>query len=237
MIRLWRKLSPELRIAAVVAVPATIFFGFAIAGVEPESSERTVSTATALAPTATSTAPTTTTATVAAPPAETIADAQAEVDLDHYAAALAIGARISAEDLIRRRISNRLARRVVAAVRAGNRRRASGLLRRASLYPSTQPLVRARVAYRAAQVRAAELARARRQVAADKARILRELEQRRLDEEEASASEGSGCDPGYSGCVPPYPPDVDCADVDGPVTVQGSDPHGLDGDSDGVACE
>ncbi len=26
-------------------------------------------------------------------------------------------------------------------------------------------------------------------------------------------------------------------DVDGPVTVQGSDPHGLDGDSDGVACE
>ena len=34
---------------------------------------------------------------------------------------------------------------------------------------------------------------------------------------------------------PFYPPDLDCADV-GPVTVTGSDPHGLDGDGDGVAC-
>jgi micrococcal nuclease len=24
----------------------------------------------------------------------------------------------------------------------------------------------------------------------------------------------SNCDPNYTGCVPPYPPDVDCADVD-----------------------
>jgi hypothetical protein len=37
--------------------------------------------------------------------------------------------------------------------------------------------------------------------------------------------------------VPPYPPDVDCADVDGPITVTGSDPHGLDADGDGTACE
>lgn len=43
------------------------------------------------------------------------------------------------------------------------------------------------------------------------------------------------CEPGYSPCVPSYPPDLDCADT-GPVTVTGSDPHGLDGDGDGVAC-
>jgi len=48
---------------------------------------------------------------------------------------------------------------------------------------------------------------------------------------------GGACAPGYSPCVPPYPPDVDCADVNGPITVTGSDPHGLDADGDGVACE
>jgi micrococcal nuclease len=45
------------------------------------------------------------------------------------------------------------------------------------------------------------------------------------------------CEPGYDPCVPPYPPDVDCADVDGPITVTGSDPHGLDGNDDGTGCE
>ena len=47
----------------------------------------------------------------------------------------------------------------------------------------------------------------------------------------------SGCAPGYQPCIPPYPPDLDCADVDGPIRVSGSDPHGLDADGDGVACE
>lgn len=47
----------------------------------------------------------------------------------------------------------------------------------------------------------------------------------------------AGCDPNYSGCVPAYPPDVNCPDVAGPVTVLGSDPHGLDGNGDGVGCE
>lgn len=51
-------------------------------------------------------------------------------------------------------------------------------------------------------------------------------------------SEPSGnCEPGYNPCVPVYPPDVDCADVQGPITVTGSDPHGLDGEGDGIACE
>jgi endonuclease YncB( thermonuclease family) len=52
------------------------------------------------------------------------------------------------------------------------------------------------------------------------------------------SSSGKGrCAPGYHPCVPPYPPDVDCADLDGPVRVTGRDPHGLDADGDGVACE
>jgi len=51
------------------------------------------------------------------------------------------------------------------------------------------------------------------------------------------AAAGGACAPGYTPCVPPFPPDVDCADVDGPVAVTGPDPHGLDADGDGVACE
>jgi hypothetical protein len=48
---------------------------------------------------------------------------------------------------------------------------------------------------------------------------------------------GGGCAAGYSPCVPSYPPDLDCADVGVPVSVSGSDPHALDGDGDGRACE
>jgi micrococcal nuclease len=53
----------------------------------------------------------------------------------------------------------------------------------------------------------------------------------------AGGRSGSGCEPGYSPCVPRYPPDLDCADVKGPIRVTGRDPHNLDGDGDGVACE
>jgi endonuclease YncB( thermonuclease family) len=50
------------------------------------------------------------------------------------------------------------------------------------------------------------------------------------------------CDPNYAGgCVPPYPPDLDCADIHALgipyVRVVGSDPHRLDGDHDGLGCE
>ncbi len=47
----------------------------------------------------------------------------------------------------------------------------------------------------------------------------------------------ANCAPGYSPCVPPPPPDLDCSDLDGPIKVTGSDPHHLDGDGDGWACE
>jgi hypothetical protein len=52
------------------------------------------------------------------------------------------------------------------------------------------------------------------------------------------------CTPGYSPCLPPAS-DYDCADgtgdgpeyAEGPIDVTGSDPYGLDSDSDGIACE
>ena len=47
------------------------------------------------------------------------------------------------------------------------------------------------------------------------------------------------CDPSYPGvCIPPYPPDLDCADVPyTDFTVRPPDPHGFDGDGDGYGCE
>jgi hypothetical protein len=54
----------------------------------------------------------------------------------------------------------------------------------------------------------------------------------------------SNCAPGYDPCIPPGP-DVDCAGgsgngpryVQGPLTVTGSDPYGLDHNHDGIGCE
>lgn len=59
------------------------------------------------------------------------------------------------------------------------------------------------------------------------------------------AVSGVGCDPNYSGaCLDPSSSDYDCGngegngpDYTGPVRVVGSDPHGLDRDGDGSACE
>ena len=50
---------------------------------------------------------------------------------------------------------------------------------------------------------------------------------------------GSGCEPGYSPCLPRVA-DLNCADIPAskkPVRVTGSDPYRLDGDGDGWACE
>jgi len=44
------------------------------------------------------------------------------------------------------------------------------------------------------------------------------------------------CEPGYSPCLP-IADDLNCADVNGPIAVTGSDPYGLDRDGDGIACE
>ena len=50
------------------------------------------------------------------------------------------------------------------------------------------------------------------------------------------------CDAHYSGaCIPPRPPDVNCDDfarmgITGTINVGDSDPHHLDTDGDGIAC-
>jgi endonuclease YncB( thermonuclease family) len=51
---------------------------------------------------------------------------------------------------------------------------------------------------------------------------------------------GHRCDPSYSTvCIPPAPPDLDCADVlpHRHFKVVGRDPHHFDGDRDGIGCE
>lgn len=47
------------------------------------------------------------------------------------------------------------------------------------------------------------------------------------------------CDPSYPDvCIPPYPPDLDCGEIGySNFRVTGSDPHGFDGDNDGIGCE
>jgi hypothetical protein len=50
---------------------------------------------------------------------------------------------------------------------------------------------------------------------------------------------GAGCQAGYSPCLPRVA-DLNCDDIPEskkPITVTGSDPYGLDGDGDGLACE
>jgi micrococcal nuclease len=55
----------------------------------------------------------------------------------------------------------------------------------------------------------------------------------------ASSSDGSACDANYSGaCIPVSSTDLDCADAGARnFQVVGADPHGFDGNHDGVACE
>lgn len=50
---------------------------------------------------------------------------------------------------------------------------------------------------------------------------------------------GGDCDPNYPDvCIPPYPPDLDCGEIPyQDFRVVGDDPHGIDGDNDGIGCE
>lgn len=50
---------------------------------------------------------------------------------------------------------------------------------------------------------------------------------------------GSFCDASYPGvCIPAAPPDLDCGDISPRrFSVLPPDPHGFDGDADGVGCE
>ena len=48
------------------------------------------------------------------------------------------------------------------------------------------------------------------------------------------------CDPNYEGCIPLFPPDLNCTDIKklglAPVKVIGRDVHRLDADGDGIGC-
>jgi endonuclease YncB( thermonuclease family) len=56
-----------------------------------------------------------------------------------------------------------------------------------------------------------------------------------------ASSTGVKCDSNYAGCIPFFPPDVDCKDIKrlglAPAKVIGKDVHKLDRDGDGVGCD
>jgi hypothetical protein len=59
------------------------------------------------------------------------------------------------------------------------------------------------------------------------------------DDEEDDGGDNS-CDPSYPDvCIPSPPPELNCDDEGVPENfeVSGSDPHGFDGDNDGIGCE
>jgi len=210
-----RSCSSTLAVALVVT-------SLAACGDDKEATSGT--TAPPAATTGTEAAGTATTATTTTAPVQTIKDAQAAVDDDRYAEALAIAAALTAGEAnsIRRRISNRYARRVRTALRSGDRARASFLLRQAGRYPA-QRLAQASSSYKAAKERVAERARQRRLAAEQRAAqraAAREREQQQEDVAPPASSVPSGT----------------CADT--PMTdfpVPPGDPRDRDGD--GIACE
>jgi micrococcal nuclease len=59
------------------------------------------------------------------------------------------------------------------------------------------------------------------------------------EEEEQAPVATADCDPSYPDvCIPPPPPDLNCPEIDfTDFEVVGDDPHGFDGDGDGIGCE
>jgi hypothetical protein len=100
--------------------------------------------------------------------------------------------------------------------------------------PATEQEQRARTRETA---RARRRAAARRPVEARARRRQVRAQQRALDRSRGPENApGDDCAEGYDPCVPPYPPDVDCAELSGPYRVTPPDPHKLDPDGDGKAC-
>ena len=181
-------------------------------------------------PTVTETTTTATTTTATTVPTQTIEDARAAVDEDRYAEAMAVAAVLTAREAnsIRRRISNRYARRIRTALSTGDRSRASFLLRQASRYPRTQQLTQARSSYRAAKERVAERARQRRLAAEQRAAA---REQRKAAREQREQQQQENAAPSA-----PSAPSGTCSEI--PQTdfpVPPGDPRDRDGD--GIACE
>jgi hypothetical protein len=60
-----------------------------------------------------------------------------------------------------------------------------------------------------------------------------------VDDDGSGGDGDTSCHPSYPDtCIPPPPPNLNCDDVsDTNFEVVGSDPHGFDGDNDGIGCE
>jgi len=122
------------------------------------------------------------------------------------------------------------------AVRAAERRMA----RAAAAQARRERIAARREARR--EARRARIRAERRAQARERRRAAREAARAAEEAEQAAAS---ACDPNYSGaCLDPNASDYDCAggsgdgpQYTGPVQVTGSDPHDLDSDGDGYACE
>ena len=58
-------------------------------------------------------------------------------------------------------------------------------------------------------------------------------------DDDGDDGEDTSCHPSYPDtCIPPPPPNLNCDDVEETnFEVVGSDPHGFDGDNDGIGCE
>jgi hypothetical protein len=84
--------------------------------------------------------------------------------------------------------------------------------------------------------RAKRRAQARRRADARQRRRLARAQRKALARSRPENAPGDDCAEGYDPCVPPYPPDVDCADLSGPYKVSRPDPHRLDPDGDGRGC-
>ncbi len=60
-----------------------------------------------------------------------------------------------------------------------------------------------------------------------------------IQESQTITTATKDCDSSYPDvCIPAYPPDLDCGEIGySNFKVVGSDPHGFDGDNDGIGCE
>ena len=58
-------------------------------------------------------------------------------------------------------------------------------------------------------------------------------------DDSSSLPASDSCDPAYpSVCIPSPPPDLNCGDISHRrFRVLSPDPHGFDGDNDGIGCE
>ena len=219
------QLRPRLTLAGLLVVGAVL----GGCGADEEGAPEDAARATTTTPTETVTSTIGTTATAPPAPADTLADAREAVDEDDYAQAIVIATALGAAEanVIRRIISNRIARRVRFALSTGNRSRASSLLSQADRYPTTHQLRQARVSYKTAKAQAAQRAQARRDA----------VEQRKRD----AAARRAAREQAERNPAPPPPPASSvpggtCSEI--PQTdfpVPPGDPRDRDGD--GIACE